>query len=155
MNQQNVKQTKRLHLKNFLAQCQRGHKKEFFRTWFVFSKFSDVVQFLSLQMVQNKHKGAAIHASLHFFPTKVPYQRDIISLIIEGNIHSTLYNKNNKCQKILIIAQGKKTWSANSSTLERLHLFSKIHPLLFNKSEVKILPQSTSQSLNYLEKHGP
>ena len=99
-------------------------------------------------MVQNKYKGAVIHAFLHFFPTKVPYQRDIISQIIEGNIHSTLYNKHNKCHKIFIIAQGKKTWSANSPTLQRLHWSAKIHPLLFNKSKVKILPQTTSQIKN-------
>lgn len=85
--------------KDFLTQCHREHKKEFRSLIHLFSiDKSSTIPFF--QMVKNKHQGAALSctSSLQRFPTNK------ISMVVKGNTHLTLNNKNSNCHNILILA---------------------------------------------------
>ena len=56
--------------KQDLDQDQRLQTNEFFILWIKKSSLTKVILFLSLQIVQNKQRGATNPAFLHFLPTK-------------------------------------------------------------------------------------
>lgn len=73
----------------------REHKNKLLKAWSNCSIFSNDLQFFSFQMAQKKHKGAALHAFLLFFPIKIPCQLKSL-LSVEGS--NPFYAKQRKIQ---------------------------------------------------------
>ena len=67
-----------------LTPSENMYKKDCKIAWSANSESSKILLFLSFHKVQNKHKGAAFHAFFLFFPTKVPFQPRMVSLIELG-----------------------------------------------------------------------
>ena len=60
-----------------LTQSQNRYKKEFLIVWFMLSKLSKALLFLSHHKAQNIHNKAAFQAFFLFLPTKDPTQKDL------------------------------------------------------------------------------
>ena len=60
-----------LSLINSLVQVNKLHKNKYFNLWIESSTFSKDL-FLSFQIVQKMHKGAALQTCFRFLPTKEP-----------------------------------------------------------------------------------
>lgn len=64
-----------------LAQSKKLYVKEDLSTCSDCFTFSNVFQFVSFQIVQNKHKRAVVHALFQFFPTKDPWELNRVGLL--------------------------------------------------------------------------
>ena len=74
---------------NFVINSQRVVRKDVFRAWSDWSIFSDDVWFFYVQLVQKRHKEAALHAFLSFFHANLSCQlamvhRTLLFLLIQN-----------------------------------------------------------------------
>ena len=99
-----------------LTQPENMYKKDRKIAWSANSVSSKILLFLSFHKVQNKHKGAAFHAFFLFFPTKVPFQPRMVSLIELGKTQWTPKRAKIRCQIIAALGQWISTWFVDSSS---------------------------------------
>ena len=99
-----------------LTQSENMYKKDRKIAWSSNSVSSKILLFLSFHKVQNKHKGAAFHAFFLFFPTKVPFQPRMVSLIELGKTQWTPKRAKIRCQIIAALGQWISTWFVDSSS---------------------------------------
>ena len=99
-----------------LTQLQNWYKKELSKEWFEHSQFWKALLFLSLQMDQKKHNGAAFQAFYLFLPTGKPPQLKRKPLT-EGCItHCTPNKAKISCHKIRAFGQWRRIWTLVSSS---------------------------------------
>ena len=81
---QSMKSTMDINLSpiNSLVQVNKLHKNKYFSLWIENSTFSKDLLFLFFQIVQKRHKGAALQIFFRFLPTKEPCQPSRISLTV-------------------------------------------------------------------------
>ena len=77
---------------NSLVQVNKLHKNKYFSLWIESSTFSKDLLFLSFQIDQKKHKGAALQTFFCFLPTKEPCQSSRVFLIVDCITQKTLNN---------------------------------------------------------------
>ena len=100
---------------NSLVQDNKLHKNKYFSLWIENSTFSKDLLFLSFQIVQKRHKGAALQTFFHFLPTKVSCQPSIVSLTVDCITQKTLKGENKSSHNTLVLSQCKRMWSIDSS----------------------------------------
>ena len=116
---------------NKLDHAQRLHKKFNLMLWTECSMFSNALLFLSFQVVQKRHKRAALHTFFLFF---LIHNRPILTckcLSHWGKDPRHVKKRKKRCQTALVLSQWMRMWSTDSSSLQqRKHLFATTHPLL-------------------------
>ena len=129
-----------------ITHIEKLFRNKLFSLWSNNSSLSKNLLFLSFQSVQKMQVGATLQALMCLFSIKVTFHPRRVSLTVLEITHQTPKMENTNYHNNLTLTQWRRIWSmVSNSTLQKAHLLTNVHPLLWSWSKVKTFPQQASQ----------